>query len=166
MKKPAFIETMPYFIAGVMIVAVMVSFSWAAEKKPPKPGPRDKCPVCGMFVAKYPDFIAAIAFRNGSYAYFDGAKDMFKFYFDTGKYNPGTSRSEIESVIVTDYYSLAPIDGFKASYVVGSDVYGPMGKELIPFEKRSDAEGFMKDHKGKKVLLFRDVTPSIMRDLD
>jgi len=31
-----------------------------------------------------------------------------------------------------------------------SDVYGPMGRELIPFEKMKDAEEFMTDHKVKK----------------
>ena len=42
---------------------------------------KDKCPVCGMFVAKYPGFLAQIQFRDGSIAFFDGPKDFFKYYF-------------------------------------------------------------------------------------
>ena len=130
------------------------------------PTPRDKCPVCGMFVAKYPDFLAQIVFRDGSYAMFDGTKDMFKYYFNLKKYHPTKRMEDIDSIYVTDYYSLSLTDGHKAFYVIGSDVYGPMGKELIPFEKEADAAGFMKDHKGKAVLNFRQVTQGTIKELD
>ena len=49
---------------------------------------------------------------------------------------------------------------------MGSDIYGPMGRELIPFEKETDAREFMKDHKGKSMLRFTDVTPDILKGLD
>jgi nitrous oxide reductase accessory protein NosL len=67
---------------------------------------------------------------------------------------------------VTDYYGLAFVDGYKAIYVIGSDVYGPMGRELIPFEKEADAKEFMKDHKGKTLLRFKDVTMEVIKQLD
>ena len=56
-----------------------------------------------------------------------------------------------------DYYSLQPVDAHSAFYVVGSDVFGPMGKELIPFEKATAAQEFLRDHQGKKVLRFSDI---------
>ena len=49
------------------------------------------------------------------------------------------------------------IDGRKAFYGSGSDTYGPMGKELIPFEKETQAQEFLKDHKGKTVLTFGEI---------
>ncbi len=107
--------------------------AWGEEKKALKPSQKDKCPTCGMFVAKYPDFITGIWFKDGNYAFFDGAKDMFKYYLNLKKYNPTKKGSDIETIQVTDYYDLAPTDGFKAFYVIGSDVFGPMGRELIPF---------------------------------
>jgi nitrous oxide reductase accessory protein NosL len=67
---------------------------------------------------------------------------------------------------VTDYYSLNLIDGTKAVYIAGSDVFGPMGRELIPFEKDLEAKGFLKDHRGKSLLRFQDVTHSIVKGLD
>src|SRR5512139_1628637 len=111
-----------------------LSLSYGGERKPIKPTPKDKCPVCGMFVAKYPDFLAEIIFKDGSTFFFDGTKDMFKYYFNLKKYNPSKKLEDIDSIYVTDYYNLILIDGFKAYYVVGSDVYGPMGRELISFE--------------------------------
>ena len=141
------------------------SYAYAGERKPIKPSPRDKCPVCGMFVAKYPNWVAEIIFKDGSYAVFDGTKDMFKYYFNVGKYNPSKKQSDIDSIYITDYYTLTLIYGHKAYYVIGSDVYGPMGREFIPFKKEEDAKGFMKDHKGKKILMFKDITTEVLKTL-
>ena len=130
-----------------------------------KPSPRDKCTVCGMFVAKYPDWVASIAFGDGSAAFFDGPKDMYKYYHNLTKYNSAKKKSDIRTMQVSDYYSLEPIDAFKAYYVMGSDVYGPMGRELIPFALEADAAEFLKDHAGKRIVTFRDITPELLKDL-
>jgi copper chaperone NosL len=131
-----------------------------------KPSDKDKCPVCGMFVAKYPDFLAQIVFADGSLAWFDGVKDMMKYYFDLNKYNPGKKQEDIKAVVVADYYSLKLIDGLKAFYVLGSDVYGPMGRELIPFGEEAAAKEFMTDHKGQAILTFSQITPATIKGLD
>jgi nitrous oxide reductase accessory protein NosL len=119
-----------------------------------------------MFVFKYPDFLAQIIFTDGSHALFDGAKDMFKFVFNLKKYNAAKERSDIAAIYVTDYYSMAPIDSRTAWYVVGSDVFGPMGRELMPFQQETDAKEFMKDHSGKKLLRFDEVTPELIQGLE
>ena len=149
-----------------MLLFTLPAFLWAGEFNPIKPSPKDKCPVCGMFVAKYPDFLAQIIFKDSSYAMFDGAKDMFKYYLNMKTYNPSKKQSDIDSLYVTDYYSLKPIDGLKAYYVIGSNVNGPMGRELIPFEKESDAREFLKDHKGTTVLRFNQVTVTTLSAMD
>jgi copper chaperone NosL len=148
------------------ILVLSVSLGWAAELGPIKPSATDKCPVCGMFAAKYPDFVAAILFTDGSYAVFDGAKDMFKYYLDMKKYDRTRNPSDIQSIQATAYYSLSPIDGRKAFYVLGSDVYGPMGRELIPFEKEAEARQFMDDHRGKAIVKFSEVTQEMIEKLD
>lgn len=155
-----------FFVTSHFSLLTSCFYAYAGEKKPVKPSHRDKCPVCGMFVTKYPDWVAEIIFRDGSYAFFDGAKDMFRYYFNMAKYNPSKKQSDIDSIYVTDYYNLTYIDGYKAYYVIGSDVYGPMGKELVPFEKEEDAKGFMKDHKGGKVLGFKDITLKVLHMLE
>ncbi len=150
----------------VTLLLVLITGVYCGERKPVKPSPQDKCPVCGMFVAKYPDFLCQITFKDGSALFFDGTKDMFKCYLALKKYAPSKSLSDIDSVFVNNYYSLTLIDGFKAFYVIGSDIYGPMGRELIPFEKEDDAREFMKDHKGQSILKFGDVTANILKSLD
>ncbi len=138
----------------------------ADELVPGKPGPKDKCPVCGMFVARYPDWVAAVIFADGTTVFFDGVKDLMKYCFNLARYAPGRAISDIQSVQVTDYYRLEPIEGRRAFYVWGSDVYGPMGKELIPFEKEAHAREFMKDHQGKDVLPFERIDPPLVKSLD
>lgn len=150
------------------VVLVLSAFRTAdcAQAAPVTATPADKCPVCGMFVAKYPDFLAQIIFTDGSHALFDGTKDMFKYFFDLKKYNAAKQRSDIVSVYVMDYYSMKPVDGRTAWYVVGSDVFGPMGRELIPFQQETEAKEFSKDHSGKQILRFDEVTPALIKGLE
>jgi copper chaperone NosL len=157
---------MNYLKAIVAIMVLMTSVSWADDQAPAKPAPTDKCPVCGMFVAKYPDFIARIIFQDGSQAWFDGSKDMVKYYFNLATYNPSKKAADIVSISVTDYYGLKFIDGTKAYYVMGSDVYGPMGRELIPFLEEEAAKEFLRDHHGKAILQFPDIKPELIGSLD
>ena len=154
------------WIVSVFIVLIACTLVSAGEKGPITPAAKDKCPVCGMFVAKYPDFAAEIIFKDGSYAVFDGVKDMFKYYFNLAKYNPGKKLTDVDAIHVTDYYDLKWIDGYQAYYVEGSDVYGPMGRELIPFEKKEGAEQFMTDHVGKSLLKFDEITYDLIKGLD
>jgi len=119
-----------------------------------------------MFVAGYPAFHAEIVFKDGSRAHFDGPKDMFRYYFEPGKYSPGRKSADILEVYVTDYYSLEAIDARRAFYVSGSDVSGPMGAELIPVSLESQAKTFLEDHKGKALLKFGEITLATVNDLD
>ena len=157
---------MKYVRIVILVILLVASFALAGERKPIKPSPKDKCPVCGMFVAKYPDFLAEILFKDGTSAFFDGTKDMFKYYFNLKKYQPSQNISDMDSIYVTNYYHLTMIDGLSAYYVLGSDIYGPMGRELIPFEKEADAKEFMKDHQGKSVLKFNEITYEMVKSLD
>ena len=154
------------FTVIVALLCLGASLACAAGPKPVKAGPKDKCPVCGMFVAKYPDFAAQIQFRDGATVHFDGTKDMFKYYLNLSRYAPGKKVTDISAVLVSNYYDLALVDGVRAYFVAGSDVYGPMGRELIPFANESEAKEFMNDHKGKSILRFQQVTPAVVKSLD
>ena len=152
--------------AAVIICILSLSYAVSAEINPQQPSKKDKCPVCGMFVYKYPDWVGEILFKDGSMAFFDGAKDMFKYYYNLKKYNPAKTIKDISAIYVTEYYDMEIIDAKTAFFVIGSDVYGPMGKELIPFVNDDDAEAFKKDHKGKRILRFEDIQPGIINILD
>ncbi len=149
---------------AVLLCTVAAGLAFAAP--PVKPSPRDKCPVCGMFVAKYPDFTTHLEYRDGTVVFFDGSKDLFRYLHDLKKYAPGRKLADIGRIMVDDYYSLKQIDARSAWFVLGSDVYGPMGKELVAFSTKADAEGFSRDHLGKGILRFREVTSAILKGLE
>ena len=119
-----------------------------------------------MFVYKYPDWLAEIIFEDDTVDFFDGAKDLFKYYFSLKKYRPEKNRRDIAAIYVMEYYDMELIDARKAFFVLGGDVYGPMGHELIPFATEEDAKTFMKDHKGRKILRFENITAVLIGSLD
>ena len=147
-----------FFGIIIMLSFCLSPFTYGADKMPVEVKQDDKCPVCGMFVAKYKNWLSQIIFKDGTYAVFDGPKDMFKYYLDIGNYNPSKKSSDIAAIYVTEYYSTKVMDARQMIFVLGSDVYGPMGDELIPIKSENAAREFMKDHKGKKILRFHEVT--------
>ncbi|WP_041958992.1 nitrous oxide reductase accessory protein NosL [Sulfurospirillum arsenophilum] len=118
--------------------------------------PKDaKCPVCGMFVAKYPQWVAMV--DGEKKFYFDGVKDMMKYSF--------SQKISAEKLFVSDYYKLSKLPAQKAFYVLGANVYGPMGSELIPFATQEEAQNFTRDHNGQKVLAFDEITEAMVKNL-
>jgi hypothetical protein len=119
-----------------------------------------------MFVAKFPDWTATTRLKDGTTYYYDGPKDMFSHYLDIVLYTPGKLKTDIVALTVKEYYSLAMIDARSAFFVSGSDIFGPMGNELIPFRTEKDAQAFKLDHKGKRILRFNDVTRQTIKSLN
>jgi copper chaperone NosL len=149
------------------LLIVLMPFRIIAEPVTlPAPGNKDTCPVCGMFVALYPEWVATVLYKDGHAHHFDGAKDMFKYLLDMAKWAPGHRAEDIAAIGVTEYYGLTRIDAREAFYVFGSEVLGPMGHELLPLETREDAEEFRRDHGGKQILRFEDVTQELLLNLD
>ena len=148
---------MKRFVVALLMCA-WVAFAAAQSHALPKPGPKDLCPVCGMLVSKYPNWVATIVYKDGHAHHFDGAKDLFKFWHDPAKYAAGHKRENMTAIWVTDFYNLQPVDARKAWFVIGSDVLGPMGHEFVPLATAEDAADFLKEHKGRKILRFDQVS--------
>jgi nitrous oxide reductase accessory protein NosL len=117
----------------------------------------EKCPICGMFVYRYPRWVGQIFYKQ-KHLSFDGVKDLMKYYFNHKK--------GISKILVTDYYSQKAIDAKEAFYVTNSNIYGPMGNELIPFKNKKDAIIFKNDHQGKKIIIFTNIKIETIKKLD
>ena len=128
----------------------------AVMAAPNPPGPKDRCPVCGMPVQEYKSWIATVLFEDGTRTYFDGPKDLFRFLHSLEKYD--RDADAIAEIWVTDYYTTQPTKAREALFVVGSDVMGPMGHELVALRSESEAETFVRDHGGDAILKFDDVS--------
>ncbi|MBU0960691.1 MAG: nitrous oxide reductase accessory protein NosL [Proteobacteria bacterium] len=159
-----FSGTPGFLLLSTVLLCLSLSSPLAAE--PVTPGTRDRCPICGMFVAPYPDWLAQIEFKDGSREFFDGPKDMFRFFLLLPENNSIRSREDIAAIYVTEYYSTKMMQADKLFFVINSDVYGPMGKELIPIHTMEAAETFKRDHRANAVVTFDQVTRDMLSDND
>ena len=152
--------------AFVLLAVAQLLALPSALAAPPLPGAMDLCPVCGMLVAKYPNWLAIAVYRDGHAHFFDGAKDLFKYLGDLPRYAPGHRSSDLAELWVTEFYGLTRIDARQAIYVVGSDVLGPMGHEFVALDGRRDAEDFLREHHGRRLLGFAQVNAQLASRLD
>lgn len=153
----------------LLLLAFLLGLTTQAAAAPPNDGlfpitPETRCPVCGMLVAKYPLWQAQVRLSDGSGASFDGVKDMAAYIF-TPQAFAAKEGAVVTAIAVKDYYSQRWIDGKAAWYALGSDVLGPMGHELIPFAERSQAETFLKDHRGTRLLAFAEIGRELIEQL-
>jgi nitrous oxide reductase accessory protein NosL len=149
-------------LLGLLFSIATVAPGLAAP--PDKVGSGERCVVCGMFVAKYPNWVTQLQDKTGKGRFFDGVKDLMAFYFAPASFGADRGLAAAE-IWVKDYYTLEWLDGRQAFYVVGSDIYGPMGEEFIPFTDRAAAENFLKDHHGSKVLAFDEITGEMVESM-
>lgn len=149
----------------VLMTSSLMAGTSSGSTDPVEPVPKnERCPVCGMFVAKYKPWITQLHLSGGKVHMFDGVKDMMAYYFTPQQFG-GKKDAGVTAVWVKDYYTMEWIDGTKALFVVGSDVTGPMGHELIPFTTQQAAESFLKDHKGREIIAFDKITPEQISEL-
>jgi copper chaperone NosL len=144
----------------VLLINTALLLGLASANEFIAPGPKDKCPVCGMFVHKYQKWVAEIVFKDSSYVVFDGCKDMFKYYFNMSKYTKQKSRDDIADIYVTEYYTLKVHKASDVLFIVGSDVLGPMGHEFIPVKGEDAAKIFIIGHRGDKSFRFDEISAS------
>jgi len=141
-------------ILPAVLTVLSLSVTPVLAEGPSPPGPKDRCGVCGMFVAPFTNWVSVIQFKNGDHAYFDGPRDLFTYLSDLEKFRPGTKAADVSGVYVTEYYSTKLVTAEEVFFVTGSDVMGPMGSELVPIRGRDQAETFKRDHSGKKIMRF------------
>jgi len=118
-----------------------------------------KCPACGMYIYKYPKWVAMMII-NGKKVFFDGPKDMMKYYLYKNKFH--FDRNAISNMVVLDFYTLKEISAKDAFYVIGSNIRGPMGNELVPFKTLENAQTCLHDHKGEKIIRFHEITTELI----
>ena len=134
-----------------------------------------RCPVCGMFPARSPQWAAQVIFSNGDAQFFDSPLSLFQYLHDMARYGAGRQAQQIVAQYVTDAGSpplspdgMAPksrwIDARTAFYVHGSSAKGPMRAGNLPaFASREAAQAFAAS-RGGVVLAFDGVdAPLIAR---
>jgi len=135
----------------------------ASEQYEPRPiAKSERCPVCGMYPANYPQWHSQIVFKDGEHSSFDSPVEMFRFVQDPARYDKRHDADAIVRIYVPDFGKGAWLDARLAHYVIGSSVKGPMGDDLPAFASKEMAAGFAKKF-GGDVLTFQQVTPALVQ---
>lgn len=131
-----------------------------------RPVPADvRCPVCGMYPARSPDWAAQVIFANGDAQFFDSPLSLFMYLGDVARYSPGRSADEIVAHYVTDVPSRSWVDARSAFYVNGSTAKGPMRAGNLPAFASQDAARQFAVQRGGKVLAYADVDAGLVAQL-
>ncbi len=125
-----------------------------------------RCPVCGMFPARSPQWAAQVIFSNGDAQFFDSPLSLFQYLHDMARYSPGRSAHDVAASYVSD--SAVPGQWLAAEgafYVHGSDARGPMRAGNLPaFATPAAAQEFAA-RRGGKVLAFAQISPALLAQL-
>jgi len=124
------------------------------------PGSKDRCPVCGMFVAKYSRWLAMILFEDGRRVWFDGPRDMLHYYLHMSEYEPTSRPEDVEAIYVTEYNTRRRVRAEGVYFVRGSEIAGPMGPEWIPIQGKQKAEMFLQEYHGESILRWEGIVAS------
>jgi copper chaperone NosL len=110
----------------------------------------DRCPVCAMQPAKYPEFSCAIVLMDGCTYYFCSSGCMLHAWLEPERFLHAPP-ARLKQCIVRNYFSGEPLDGAMAWWIAGSDVIGPMGPAPLPVATEDELAAFKRRHGGNHV---------------
>jgi len=167
--------------------AVLASFAGCGSGDGDVPEPvtlttDDSCEVCGMVIPNHPGPSTEIFYADqqpsghDNPARFDSTWEAFEYDFerdwsvdafyvtDYSAVDWSLSEAGGDRLISTHPEASAFVDAETVTFVVGSEIKGAMGRDLIAFSEQSDAESF-RDEYGGSLAGFDDVTPETIAQL-
>ena len=146
------------------------------------------CAKYGIDTSAHPEFRAYARLKDDSALAFASPKAMFAYFFESKNLsgnNGGTSAEEnlmsknpasgnfgesnstnanfgSAELYVTDYASGEILRAQDAFYVFGSVLQSARGDDLITFARLRDAQDFMREKKGHKILQFREISAKLI----
>jgi copper chaperone NosL len=128
--------------------------------------PGARCPVCGAFPSRVPDWAAQVIFADGDAYFFDSPLSLFIYLRNLPRYAAGRQATEIVASYVRAEGDGRWIAAPKAVYVWESDVPGPMRRGNLPaFLNDADARHFIARH-GGAVVHPSSITAQLLRALE
>ena len=146
------------------------------------------CAKYGIDTSAHPEFRAYARLKDGSTLAFASPKAMFAYFFEgknLSSNNGGASAEENlmsknpasgnlgesnstnanfggSELYITDYASGEILRAQDAFYVFGSVLQSARGDDLITFARLRDAQDFMREKKGHKILQFREISARLI----
>lgn len=115
-----------------------------------------RCALCGMRVTRGSAFASGATEANGHEVLFDSVKCMFRWL---------GQHADARDPWSTEHLSRSERPARDLFYVMGSDIDGPMGADLVPVDTRDHAEQIRTSHHGTQILAFAEVTSDVLDEL-
>lgn len=146
------------------------------------------CAKYGIDTSAHPEFRAYARLKDGSALAFASPKAMFAYFFEgenlSGNNGGASAEENLMSknpasgnlgesnftnanfggaeLYVTDYASGEILRAQDAFYIFGSVLQSARGDDLITFARLQDAQNFMREKKGHKILQFREISARLI----
>lgn len=133
---------------GFLIALSLFALTGASAcKKEPR------CKNCGMRIDPTSQWRAELVTADGTTTSFDSPRCALQAW--------RSGKSQATSLRVQDYYDRQMRDGNDVRFVIGGDVVGPMGPDLVPVDL-TRVPKFIQDHAGESALRLDEVTPAVL----
>lgn len=138
------------------------AFVWAAcaggddEASAQRASASGRCALCGMRVSRGAAFASGAREASGGEVVFDSVKCMFRWL---------GQHSDAREPWTTEHLSRTERPARDLFYVMGTDIEGPMGADLVPVDTREHAEQIRTSHHGTQILAFGEVTSGVLDEL-
>ncbi len=152
-------------LATTLLTLGLAPMVAAADLSPQYVQRSARCPVCGMYPYRSPQWMGQIVFNDQTASTFDSPVDMFRFLNNMVLFDKQHKPADVGAIWVADFGTKAWVDARKAFYVIGSKALGPMNDPNLPaFATREAADAHI-NAQGGKVLLFGEVTREVIKSL-
>ena len=112
-----------------------------------------RCKNCGMKIDPASQWRTDLLGADGTITAFDTPRCALQSW--------RSGKTPAKSVRVQDYYDRQPRDGADVRFVIGGDVVGPMGPDLVPVDP-ARASKFIQDHAADRALKLDEITPEVL----
>jgi hypothetical protein len=133
-----------FLLATGVSAALLVS---ACSKK------EARCRNCGMKIDPASQWRAELVGPGGEITAFDTPRCALQSW--------RSGKTPAKSLRVQDYYDRQPKDGADVRFVIGGDVVGPMGPDLVPVDPARVSK-FIQDHAADRALKLEEITPEVL----
>ncbi len=112
-----------------------------------------RCKNCGMKIDPTSQWRAELVGPDGAVTPFDTPRCALQSW--------RSGKTQAKSLRVQDYYDRQAKDGSEVRFVIGGDVVGPMGPDLVPVDPARVSK-FIQDHAADRALKLEEITSDVL----
>jgi copper chaperone NosL len=112
-----------------------------------------RCKNCGMRIDPASAWRSELVSDDGKVTQFDSPRCALQSW--------RSGKTPAKTLRVQEYYDRTPRDGGDLRFVLGGDVLGPMGPDLVPVDPARVSK-FIQDHTADRALRLEEITPEIL----